>query len=223
MTLSLSTLKRPTRLRDQVFEAIRDKVRSGAVAPSERLSEQSLADQLGVSRTPIREALFQLTRDGLLEEQARGYVLPRLTPGDVAEITELRLLLEPPLIKGVAESGDSKLIDRICTIVARERRAMNDPKPRAFVAANADFRRALFDACGNRRLATYADQVNDQIQSIRMKTLQDKGNRRYVVEAHERLIETLRRGDADAAMAEIIGLIEGAGDAYISEIPGHTP
>lgn len=220
MSLSLGALSRPAPLRDQVFDAIRKKLRAGAVSSAERLSEQGLADQLGVSRTPVREALFQLTRDGLLEERARGYVLPRLSPADVAEITELRLLLEPPLVRKVALAGDAKLIDRLDGVVARERKTMEDKAARAFIMANADFRSLLFVGCGNRRLGACAAQVNDQVQSIRIQTLQNTTNRKTVVEAHDRLIKTLRRGDAEKAVMEVISLIEGAGDAYVAADAG---
>jgi DNA-binding GntR family transcriptional regulator len=81
------------RLRDQVYRRMRDDLQSGAIAPGARLVETQLAAVYGVSRTPIREVLLQLSREGLLEPQERGYLAPIDTQKDIVDRLEVRRLL----------------------------------------------------------------------------------------------------------------------------------
>ena len=106
-------LSRPSPLRERVYEALRAELRAGRFARGERLREEDIARQLGVSRTPVREALVQLYRDGLLSEAGRGFMLADLTTRDIAEILELRLLLEPAAARHAAEHAPEAEVLRL--------------------------------------------------------------------------------------------------------------
>ena len=86
------------RLRDQVYNLIREELRSGVLAPGQRLVEVTLAARLGVSRTPVREALFQLARDAIKlgVESDRGYMLPQQTPEAIRERLKYAYCLSRP-------------------------------------------------------------------------------------------------------------------------------
>ena len=101
------------RLRDQIYKLIRDDLRVGALAPGERLVEVTLAKKLGVSRTPVREALFQLASDGLLVESNRGYMLPVHTTEEIRDRLEIRKLLEPEILRRACREASDKQIKNI--------------------------------------------------------------------------------------------------------------
>ena len=92
---ALKPLDRPAGLGDQVYKTLRDYLGSHVIVPGQRLQEATLAVQLGVSRTPVREALARLESDGLIAADGRSFVVPVLSDADVDEIYELRALLEP--------------------------------------------------------------------------------------------------------------------------------
>lgn len=81
-------------LRDQVYSTLRRQISEGTF-PEEGMIEADLSETLGVSRTPVREALFQLCREGMLRELGRGYHLPKLKPQEHRNIAEVREVLDP--------------------------------------------------------------------------------------------------------------------------------
>jgi DNA-binding GntR family transcriptional regulator len=186
-------------LRQQVYAQLREGIRAGRFQPSDRLREEDIAATLQVSRTPVREALSQLASEGLLEPRAKGgYVLPEITPDDVAEIFELRLLLEPHAARRAAtelSEGDLAALERT---LASEGIAHRDGEIAAFIAANAEFRRVLFGTIG-RRLRQCIVNFDDHVQSIRLLTLHDPATQRIVMSGQERLLAALRARDPDAA------------------------
>ncbi|NLZ39746.1 MAG: GntR family transcriptional regulator, partial [Comamonadaceae bacterium] len=90
MNLSIQRVKRPLALGEQVYHALRTLLRSGQIALGQPLQEVQLAEHLGVSRTPVRQAMTRLASEGLLASAGRGFVVPRLTLRDVDDIYEVR-------------------------------------------------------------------------------------------------------------------------------------
>src|SRR5471030_2058910 len=131
------------RLRDQVYNLIREELRSGSLGPGQRLVEVTLAERLGVSRTPVREALFQLARDGLLVESDRGYMLPQQTPDAIRERLELRLLLEPAVARRACKEATREQIEDLKRATAHQRRQVKAANHLKFVEANVRFRDVL--------------------------------------------------------------------------------
>lgn len=96
---SLKTLDRPELLGDRVYVTLREHLCSGLVPSGQPLQESALAAQLGVSRTPVREALARLASEGLLGSDGRSFIVPSLSEADIDDIYELRLLLEPEALR----------------------------------------------------------------------------------------------------------------------------
>ena len=114
------------------------------IVPGQRLQEATLALQLGVSRTPVREALARLESDGLIAAEGRSFVVPVLSDADVDEIYELRGLLEPAALAQVAESvADPKTLARIADALRAAEAADRSADAEAFIEANARFHARL--------------------------------------------------------------------------------
>ena len=113
---SLKPVERPLALGEQVYNALRAQLRSGAIGAGQALQEVSLAEQLGVSRTPVREAMARLASEGLLAADRRSFTVPALTLQDVDDIYEVRFLVEPAALRRIAE------VDGGSGAAARDRR-----------------------------------------------------------------------------------------------------
>ena len=90
-------------LRGQVYDSLREALRKGKVGANRITTERDLAEELGVSRTPVREALALLVHEGLILSTSRGFSAPELSPRDIAELYEIRRLLEPAALAMTVE------------------------------------------------------------------------------------------------------------------------
>ena len=95
-------------LRQQIYLDLRSKLQRGEIGPDERLIDVAIAEALGVSRMPVREALLQLMNEGYLVGTTRGFALPKLTPEDVNDIFEVRKLIEPRAAANAARDLDDQ-------------------------------------------------------------------------------------------------------------------
>jgi DNA-binding GntR family transcriptional regulator len=206
--------QRAPRLRDQVYQTLRAMLRDGSY-PETRLVEEELAIQLNVSRTPVREALFQLCREGVLEDTGRGYRRPELSAQDVQEIADLRRLLEPAMARAVVARTTPATLAEFAAVIAREAAAV-EADPAGFIAANAAFRVLFLESCGNRRLAQMMQIFDDQIARLRQATLGPLENRRVTLAAHRRFLAGLEAADAEAAAGAILDLLAAATRYYAS-------
>jgi DNA-binding GntR family transcriptional regulator len=157
----LPPLGRSTTRSDLVAASIKAAILSGRLRPDELLVERRIADQLGVSKTPVREALIALTSSGLLTPtRNRGVAVRRLRPEDVQHVYEMRLLVEPWAAGQVAATGTCD--------VAEARRALEDAA--GFVdaddhaglsLANRRFHRRIYSTCANELAVRSLDDLQD--------------------------------------------------------------
>ncbi|MFC6762638.1 GntR family transcriptional regulator [Sulfitobacter porphyrae] len=117
---------RPLALKDQVYRILRARVRQGDLTPQDRLVDATLARDMNISRTPVREALQLMVHEGLLDTTTRGFKLSELDQTEVGHLFELRLLLEPTVAAKSAMTSDRKGADRLvaCIAQAAKRRMM---------------------------------------------------------------------------------------------------
>jgi DNA-binding GntR family transcriptional regulator len=207
----LKPLDRPIALADQVYQTLRDLLRTGRIGPSERLQEVALATQLGVSRTPVREALARLASEGLVEAEGRSFAVPGLTAEDLDDIYALRSLLEPEAIRlatframdpALREPLEDALTD---AVVAHE--AGNTD---AFIAANSRFREAWLALVPNRRMVRAIGVYADHVRHLRVLTLADTKVRSGALEGMKEIAGALRAGDARRAGRAMLEQLERA-------------
>jgi DNA-binding GntR family transcriptional regulator len=214
---SLKPVERPLALGEQVYNALRLQLRSGAIGAGQALQEVSLAEQLGVSRTPVREAMARLASEGLLAADRRSFTVPALSRIDVDEIYEVRFLVEPAALRRIASLAadparraaiDAALVD------AEAAHARGDPD--AFRDANVRYRAAWLALVPNARLVRVVEQYADHMQHIRTLTLGDARVRAIVLRGLKRITAALAAGDGDAAAAAMHAHLEQAQRAFIA-------
>ena len=202
--------------RDAVYDRLRRDLANGRIAPGEKLSETGLAEALGVSRTPVREALSQLMNDGLLVALGRGYTRPDLSAADVEHIYEMRLLIEPAVARQSAEQAGHGDVRTLEQALEEEEAAADLPDPAAFIDANLAYRAALLAPCHNDRLTSCAQLFTDQICQVMHLTLGPVANRRTTVDFHRAIFDGVRDRDGTRAAAAMTELLYRARDSYRS-------
>ncbi len=175
-TTWLAPALRGVNLREQVLATIREALITGRIIPGVVYSAASLATELGISNSPVREAMLALVDEGLMEVVPnRGYRPVALTSSDLAEIAQLRMLLEVPAA-GIAALTDlgqraaelEGLVERI-----EQTAALGDVGGN--LAADRQFHLSLVDICGNRRLVQQVAQLRDQTRLYNIRHLAQTG------------------------------------------------
>jgi DNA-binding GntR family transcriptional regulator len=196
----LKPLDRPLALSDRVYQTLRALLREGKLDKGARLREVPLAAQLGVSRTPIREALARLASEGLVAVEGRGYVSGGVGHGDVDDIYELRDLLEPAAIRRAAEvARDPKAHAPLAAAVRECTAAHRAGNADAFMAGNARFRSVWLGMVRNRQLVRAIERYASHVQHLRLATLSEPRVREVALAGMKRISAALAAGDAGAA------------------------
>ena len=199
---SLKIIDRPPSLADRVYSTLREHVCSGQLPSGKPLQEPSLAASLGVSRTPVREALGRLASEGLLDSDGRSFVVPSLSGTDIDDIYELRLLLEPEALRQVAARiGAGAQLGPLPDALAAMRAAHAAGDAGAFMDANYRFRAAWLALVPNQRLLRAIALYADHVRYLRALTLGAEDTRRVVLDGLTRLAAALSAGAAEASAA----------------------
>jgi DNA-binding GntR family transcriptional regulator len=205
---------------DRVYVRLRRAIHEGALAPGTRLVERRLGDQLRVSRAPIRDALLMLEQDGLVASAGRrGKIVATLSAQDAWEVYSLRASLEAMAFRLAAEHATGEAIAELESIVAEMRAKVEQVDASAIAALDLRFHEAVCRASGHSRLLSVWMAMSRQIQLLlHVDTHVSDVRYQDVAEQplrHERLIETIRSGDADLAEAQARGHIEAVAQRVI--------
>ena len=216
MPASLKRVKRPMALGEMVYTSLQTHLRSGAVAAGQPLQEVQLAEMLGVSRTPVREAMTRLASEGLLSSEGRSFVVPELTLADVDYIYEVRFLIEPAALRGIAPGAANPKVRAPVDAALKAAIAANKANDAdAFREAAARFRVAWLSLCPNPRLVRVIEQYSDHMHHIRAMTLGDPQVRAIVLHGLTQVQRALAKGDGDAAAAAMQDNLREARKAFI--------
>jgi len=192
------------RLRDQVYRLIRDDLTAGALAPGERIVESELAERYKVSRTPVREALFQLSRDGLvIAAPERGYIVTVDTPQATSYRHEVRDLVDPHVARHACQAGTAEQKAAFVEAHEHQKAAHDSGQLAEFIEANESFRNQLRAMCDNAMLVQCSAMVDDRAQWARRSVFQHAEYRALEIEHDGHLVAAILRGDASGAEAAV--------------------
>jgi DNA-binding GntR family transcriptional regulator len=181
-------------LGDRTYESIRAAIVSGELAPRQALVDRQLAEQLQVSRTPVREALHRLEAEGLVQPRGRaGWEVSDFTEQDVHELFQLRLLLEPVGLDALSKTPDDALVERVATFFDGYDHPVAGEAYEDYVARDRAFHELLVACSGNRRLQRFYAVLGSHI---------DRGRHFLTGSAEGRADDTL---DEHRAVAAAVG------------------
>jgi DNA-binding GntR family transcriptional regulator len=193
-----------TRLRDQVYNIFHEELKTGTLKPGERLNELALAKRYGVSRTPVREALFQLAREGLLVSDERSFRLPTDTPEDLRDRIEVHMLIDPAVASHAATEGTDKQIAALTKFHEAEKQAERSGRFEPFVQANYQFAKTLRTMCRNATLVRCSGLLQDQFVFARSNLFRVAENRAIAVRHDGKVLKAVQARDPRGARQAMI-------------------
>jgi DNA-binding GntR family transcriptional regulator len=187
-------------LREQAREALRTRIVLGEIEPGQVESVINVAAALGVSVTPVREAVMDLANLGIVEViRNRGFRVPVLTDHDLDEIFRLRTMLEAPVMSEVTDLLDGQAIPQFRQLAEQITEAAREGDLTSFLDLDRQFHLGLLELLGNRRLVAMIGQLRDQARMQGLQKLADQGELTRSGEEHIEIVDAIESGNAELA------------------------
>ena len=205
------------KLNDWAYTQLKAAIVDFRVAPGQPLREANLAEALGISKTPIREALARLEQEGLVETVLfKGAVATGYSRRDLLEIYELREILESAAARDAAKSISEEARKRLLELARSSKAASKDGDTEKLALLISEFDSVLFDGLANRRTRALIENLRDHITRIGHLTADIPGRLKRSVSEHDKIIAAIRRGDAAAAEASMRAHIRSVRDDQLA-------
>ncbi len=192
-------------LRELVFESLREAIISGHLRPGERLMEMQLAEEMGVSRTPVREAIRKLELEGLVVMIPRkGAYVSGLSLKDIVDVFEIRGALEGLAAELAAERINEEELEELERYLVKIAEDIDKGDLQKVVATDTDFHSLLYKASRNHRLSQIINNLREQIQRFRTTSLSYPGRMKEALEEHRKIVEAIseRNGELACKLAQ---------------------
>jgi DNA-binding GntR family transcriptional regulator len=214
-------------LREEAVEVLRAAILGGDLAPGSIHSAVSLAERLGVSPTPVREAMLELATMGLVEVLPnRGFRVTTVDDQDLDEICQLRMMLEVPAMDLVVARATEEGLDELERPLRELEDAARARDVPTFLVADRDFHLSLLGLSGNHRLVEIIAELRDQTRIVGMHSLAEADALRSSAAEHRPILDALRARDVAAAqrlMSVHLDHTRGAWSGREETGPGPSP
>lgn len=209
-------------LRDVVFQTLRQAILRGELEPGERLMEIHLAERLGVSRTPIREAIRKLELEGLVVMiPRRGAVVASITETDLKDVLEVRRALEILAAEVACERITQEQLKELERTAEEFYRLKNTEDVTKLAEADVNFHDIIYEATGNARLISLLNNLREQMYRYRLEYLKDKRSHEQLNQEHRRIYEGIRTGDKKMVAEAVCQHINNQEQAILKAIQEH--
>ncbi len=206
-------------LRELVLEAIRTAIINGTLQPRERLMEIQMAEELGVSRTPVREALRKLELEGfIVMVPHKGAYVADLSLKDIADVFEIRIALEGLAASLAAERITDEELEDMERLIVGKQEAITSGDIDKLVEVDTNFHEMLYRASRNARLAAIISNLREQIHWFRLASLSFPGRNKESLQEHKQLVEAIQGRDTKLARQLAQEHIENAENALIESL-----
>ncbi len=183
-------------LREVVYERLKKGIQRGEFKVKERLIEQRLAKDFGVSRTPIREAISRLEHDGLVDKTPQGGVMVRgTTKEEIEEIFGLRAIMESYAASLATERVDEEVLHRLQVIIDKSEGALQQRNVNRFIQLNSEFHEIIYRESRSEKLYQMINDMRDYFYKYRVLILKMEGMPDISLQDHKRMLQAMREGD----------------------------
>ncbi len=187
-------------LRDEVFNTLRQAILTGELKPGERLMEIHLANRLGVSRTPVREAIRKLELEGLVTMiPRRGAEVAQITEQSLKDVLEVRRCLDALCAELACDRISAEQLGRLKAACGDFERAVKAGDARVIAQKDVQLHDIILEATGNRRLIQMVNNLAKQMYRYRFEYIKDYTMHGRLIEEHRALYEAIREKDRETA------------------------
>lgn len=215
-------ITRPESLTALVVGELRARIIDGRLRLGEQLSENALAAELGISKTPVREALLQLKSERLVEIlPQRGTYVFRLGSEDVLKVSELREILEVSAAAAAMRRNHGPLVARMTETLGAMRKAYTAGDNQAYRMLDGDFHRAIIELCGNSYLSDAYGPVGLRIQALRSRLSDEIALNRISFRDHCDMVKLIKAGETAQLQKLLRAHIRETARSYIAVLGQH--
>lgn len=180
-------------LRDVVFNTLRQAILKGELEPGERLMEIQLADRLGVSRTPIREAIRKLELEGLvLMIPRKGAEVAKISEKSLRDVLEVRRSLEELAIGLACERMSNEDIEALEAAQETFREAVRNGDPMTIAETDEAYHDIIYNGTGNNRLVQILNNLREQMYRYRLEYIKDEDKRKVLLAEHDQILKMVK-------------------------------
>lgn len=206
-------------LRDVVFKTLRQAILTGDLKPGERLMEIHLANKLGVSRTPIREAIRKLELEGLVTMvPRRGAQVAQITEKSLSDVLEVRRALDELAVELACLRITDEEKEKLKEACADFEKAVVTRDVRTIAKADVSFHDIIFQSTGNARLSQLVNNLAEQMYRYRYEYIKDDKRHDVLVNEHRKIYDSILQGDIPSAKEAIRVHIENQEKSIIRQI-----
>ena len=209
-------------LRDVVFNTLRQAILKGELEPGERLMEIQLAERLGVSRTPIREAIRKLELEGLvLMIPRKGAEVAKISARSLRDVLEVRRALEELAIELACQRMTEEDLGELQKAQDEFKKAIADGDAMRIAETDEHYHDVIYSGTQNAKLIQMLNNLREQMYRYRLEYLKDTGSHERLNSEHREIYEGIKKGDKEAVSAAIGTHIDNQRDAILAAIRDH--
>ena len=213
---SISTQRR--RLADEVYDQLVVAIMDREIGPDDRLVQEKLAAELEISRTPVREALLRLEKEGVLRVAASGgFRLAQIDEDEILELYQARAAIEGQAARILAARSDTAELNQLRTLI-RNAEALTDPSTRDYFMANRAIHRAFMEAAGNRFLLEMYDMIWGRAMAFHLFAAIENVDIARSLGDHQSLVDAIATGDRSHALEAFTAHIQDGFDLQIEGV-----
>ena len=191
-------------IRRRVYSHLRDQILRGEYAPHDRLFETKISQEIGASRTPVREALHSLELEGLIECLPKvGYAVKPISDHEVAEICEIRGTIEALAARWATEKAKDKLVEELKKNIVISEAKAEKGDARAFIELDAQFHEIIARLSGSKRLLELAQALRHHMLRYRAQSIYVTENVIRAIDGHKGILAAIEKGDVDGITTAI--------------------
>lgn len=198
-----SVIKKNVPLYEKAYQQIKKEILTGRIKSGSKIIESSLVERFQISRTPLREALRQLQKEGLLVDNNLGFKVIELSSKDYKEVYETRLVLEKEIVKLVVEKITDRQIAQVERILEEAEMSLDKADYLEIMEINARFHKTIVDFCENKTLAQFWSRTLPLLSLYRANVLKDSGNILDAHNEHKDIVAVLKEKNAEKAVEEV--------------------
>lgn len=208
MVLSTKTVQRSKSLHEQTYKALRESILNGELAAGDRLIETQIAEQLQVSRTPIREAIRQLQREDLITADELGWLrVTTVSPSEAMHLYDCRMALETLAVTSACQNATDSQLKKLKSLIAQVEKLFkqqdSNPSSSQLLELDYQFHRTIAQCSGNNYLVFLLDQIFAKMALLRVQTTRHNPRVLEIRTEHQLLMEAIISRNIEVATQAI--------------------